>query len=197
MQPSVHGTFQKVDFALLDSETRTARVMVEAKRFSKTVSAELIEKYLEPGLRGAVTNGRHWVLCADGKSKLVPLCRGDGAFVEQALDEVVSFLRGEHPDVSSWNGEDANAEQHSQSCAPKSSVRAKPASTSAGPFPSDAGEQRKAGMPKKPILTVVLRASVKRYRRWHRLRRSKRRFYRLCRPTSLPLDRLCSIWKSR
>ncbi|MHA6885000.1 hypothetical protein [Ralstonia pseudosolanacearum] len=154
LQRSAHGTFQKVDIALLDSETRSARVMVEAKGFDKPVSAELIEKYLEPSMRGAVTNGCHWVLCMGGSSKIVALSRSDGMFIEQALDEVVSFLRGEQVDASSWDAQDAYTAKRSRSSAPKKIVRANPASTSAGTLSSDAREQSNAAKPEKSTLWV-------------------------------------------
>ncbi|MDR5763263.1 hypothetical protein [Caballeronia sp. LZ035] len=106
-QPSAHKTFQKVDIALLDSVTRSPRVMVEAKQFRKPVSAELIRKYLKPGVRGAVTNGFHWVLCVDDNSKIVTLSSVDGTFFEEALNEVVSFISSGEVDTSVWNDGDA------------------------------------------------------------------------------------------
>jgi len=154
LQRSSHGTFQKVDIALLDSETRSPRVVVEAKRFGKPVSAELVEKYLEPSVRGAVTDGCHWVLCVDGSSKIVPLSRSDGTFIEQALDEVVSFLRGEHVDASSWNGEDAYSAKRSRSSAPAEGVRANQTPTSVAASSFDTGVQTNAAKPRKSISTV-------------------------------------------
>ncbi|QWV06626.1 hypothetical protein KQ246_19790 (plasmid) [Pseudoalteromonas shioyasakiensis] len=60
-QTSAHKTSQSVDIALLDHEK--PKVMIEAKRANRNIAPENIEKYLDNGVRGVVTNGFDWVLC--------------------------------------------------------------------------------------------------------------------------------------
>lgn len=63
-QTSAHGNSQSVDIALL--EGKTPRVLVEAKRIGRSISYEQIEKYLELGVIGIVSNGIDWIFCQDG-----------------------------------------------------------------------------------------------------------------------------------
>lgn len=101
-QTSAHGTSQSVDIALLDDFG--VRVMVEAKRVDRRISAEQISKYLTLSVRGLVSNGVHWVFCLDGKSKAVSIVRPiDGVVAADALDEVVAFIRGETLSTSGWS----------------------------------------------------------------------------------------------
>ncbi|MEO8460618.1 MAG: hypothetical protein ABI451_08825, partial [Dokdonella sp.] len=104
-QTSMHGTSQSVDVALLDDDD-APRVMVEAKRVDRRIAAEQISKYLTPGVRGLVANGVHWVLCHDGMSKAVSVCRPvDELVAADALDEIVAFIRGEILSDSGWSTE--------------------------------------------------------------------------------------------
>lgn len=98
-QTSAHGTSQSVDIALLDGVE--PRVMVEAKRANRKISAEQITKYLEPGVRGIVTNGVDWVLCLNGRNKVVSIHRGQSVAID-AVQEVVNFVRGGELRDSGW-----------------------------------------------------------------------------------------------
>jgi hypothetical protein len=100
-QTSRHGTSQSVDIVLLDPAGKPV-VMVEAKRVDRSISAEQIDKYLEAGVRGIVSNGLHWVLCRDGRNRLVSICRESRAVDPGAFDEIVSFVRGEAVPGSGW-----------------------------------------------------------------------------------------------
>ncbi len=101
-QTSEHGSSQSVDIVLLENDKPS--VMIEAKRVGRPISAEQIEKYLKPGVRGLVTNGIYWVLCLDGRNKLIAICREDSwTVIPEALDEVVSFIRGERFTHTEWS----------------------------------------------------------------------------------------------
>lgn len=103
-QTSAHATSQSVDIALRDASG--TRVMVEAKRVDREISAEQISKYLSPDTRGVVTNGVDWVLCCDRKNKVVSLFERDRRSVSvDALEEILEFIAG-HPvtDVG-WTSE--------------------------------------------------------------------------------------------
>lgn len=65
-QTSTHNTSQSVDIALLDEGK--PRVLVEAKRAQRSISRDQIDKYLDPGLSGIVSNGADWILCRDTAS---------------------------------------------------------------------------------------------------------------------------------
>lgn len=106
-QTSRHGTSQSVDIVLLDEHDKPV-VMVEAKRVDRSISAEHIDKYLEPGVRGIVTNGLHWVLCRDGRNKLVSICDGARKIDAQAVDEILAFVRGEFRPDSDWGSTEVN-----------------------------------------------------------------------------------------
>ena len=100
-QTSEHKTSQSVDIALLDGTE--PRVMVEAKRVDKRIAAEQISKYMRPDVRGVVTNGVHWVMCLNGRSKAVSIrSTDDGKAMVQSLNEVVAFIRGEVAARSGW-----------------------------------------------------------------------------------------------
>lgn len=101
-QTSDHKTSQSVDIALLDGAE--PKVMIEAKRVDRGISAEQISKYLRPGVRGLVTNGVHWVMCLDGGIKAVSLRdASDGKANLESLGEIVAFIRGEEHERTDWS----------------------------------------------------------------------------------------------
>lgn len=100
-QASSHGTHQAVDIALLDGERPV--VLIEAKRASRLLSPEQIDKYLSSGVRGVVTNGYTWLLCQGGRHQAVELCHGPRAEIRtDALMAVTAFLRGEATTPNAW-----------------------------------------------------------------------------------------------
>lgn len=104
-QTSLHGTSQSVDIALLDN-SGLPRVMIEAKRLDRAIAAEQIAKYLPADTRGIVTNGLHWVLCLNGRDKLVTLCDAKSREMRpHALDEIVAFIRGESLLPQEWRSQ--------------------------------------------------------------------------------------------
>jgi hypothetical protein len=92
-QTSEHGTHQSVDIALLD-QNFLPRILVEAKRWDRVITPEQIDKYLEDGLRGVVSNGIQWVLCERSMHTCVTIFV-DGSLQLKALDAVIKFLRGQ------------------------------------------------------------------------------------------------------
>jgi hypothetical protein len=93
-QTSSHGTSQSVDIALLHG--LEPRVMIEAKRIDRRIAPEQISKYLQPNVRGLVTNGINWVLCLNGVSKTISLCGSEEITVSvDSLNEIIAFIRGE------------------------------------------------------------------------------------------------------
>lgn len=91
-QTSEHRTHQSVDIALLDNQN-TPQVLVEAKRVNRKLSPEQIAKYLEPGVRGIVTDGYIWILCEGERHSTIRLFF-DGQLVEETLDQIVAFITG-------------------------------------------------------------------------------------------------------
>lgn len=100
-QTSAHGTSQSVDIALLDGQG--PRVMVEAKRVDRRIAAEQISKYLHQDVRGLVTNGIHWVICLNERSRAISMYEPVGAkIVTESFNEVVAFIRGEQVAKTGW-----------------------------------------------------------------------------------------------
>jgi hypothetical protein len=99
-QTSAHGTSQSVDIALLDDGE--PRIMIEAKRASRVVGAEWVTKYLPDACRGVVTNGLDWVLCAEGRNRVVSIHRSSVVDIE-ALGEIVGFIRGDEVSTCLWS----------------------------------------------------------------------------------------------
>ncbi|MDN3642921.1 hypothetical protein QWY87_09435 [Lutimonas halocynthiae] len=102
-QTSSHGASQSVDIAMLKAGKPV--LMIEAKRINRKISAELITKYLEPGLRGIVTNGESWILCSDGKNNCISLTDGEPIVVAKKLDKIVSFIINGANQSDNWNEE--------------------------------------------------------------------------------------------
>lgn len=101
-QTSVHGAPQSIDIALLKNDLPL--VAVEAKRVDRTLSSGQITKYLEDGVRGAVTNGIDWILCWNGKYKAVPLLdTATKKVIEKNILEVISFISLDACDTSDWS----------------------------------------------------------------------------------------------
>jgi hypothetical protein len=98
-QTSAHGTSQSVDIALLSGSD--PRVLIEAKRVGRTLTADQVAKYLTPGTRGIVTDGFRWILCSDGRSTSVAVYEGS-AIQADALQGVVDFIRGASPSAEQW-----------------------------------------------------------------------------------------------
>ena len=123
-QTSAHGTSQAVDIALLDNGKPA--VMVEAKRVDRRISADQISKYLQPGVRGLVTNGVNWIMCFDGKSRAVSLTGDtDGQIATEVLNEVVAFIRGEKQPHARWSTEVEYMEPKVRPEVPKKASRAR------------------------------------------------------------------------
>lgn len=113
-QTSAHHTSQSVDIALLDDGM--PRVLIEAKRARRPISRQQIEKYLEPGLSGIVSNGTDWILCRDelghhvriwdeAKQRVsrddlehVVAFITDGVFAGDQIDSEMDILPILHPD---------------------------------------------------------------------------------------------------
>lgn len=89
-QKSAHGTHQSVDIALLN-EASIPVVLIEAKRADRKVTPEQIAKYLEPGVRGVVTNGFTWILCDQNEHEVVQLF--DDGVNAKALQRIIAFIR--------------------------------------------------------------------------------------------------------
>ena len=124
-QTSGHGTSQSVDLIL--SHNGKPAVMIEAKRVDRRVSAEQIDKYLTPGVRGMVTNGIHWILCLDGRNKPIVLFSSLPSRIisPEALDEIISFIRGESLSQSGWSTEISYTDSFVKPQWPSKEVRAR------------------------------------------------------------------------
>lgn len=93
-QTSKHKTSQSVDIALLHEGA--PRMLVEAKRAMRPISRQQIDKYLEPGLPGIVSNGADWILCRNADSHHVRIWDDAEQQVSQPdLMRVVRFITGE------------------------------------------------------------------------------------------------------
>ena len=92
-QTSSHGNSQSVDIALLDNGKPS--VLVEAKRVSRSISLGQIEKYLEVGVAGIVSNGSDWILCREGAASHVRLWNpGSEAVSHDSIRDIVDFIAG-------------------------------------------------------------------------------------------------------
>ena len=114
-QTSRHGTSQSVDVTLLDA-LGMPRVMIEAKRVGRGVSAELIDKYLEPGIRGIVSDGVLWVMCLDGRSETLAIFDERMRAIKPAVEKVVAFMQGAENPNADWGTTDK--EYHRSSIRP-------------------------------------------------------------------------------
>ncbi len=95
-QTSLHGTSQSVDIALQDQGV--PKVLVEAKRANRKISRQQIEKYLEPGLTGVVSNGADWILCRDNGGWLLSIWDQDeGQISKCSVESIVEFITGSQP----------------------------------------------------------------------------------------------------
>lgn len=103
-QTSSHETYQSVDIALL--ENQVPKLMIEAKRLSRRVSAEQISKYLfgNEKLRGIVSNGETWILCIGKKNKAINIFP-NSLISQEGINEIVSFIKGEELDIRDWKEE--------------------------------------------------------------------------------------------
>lgn len=123
-QTSAHGTSQSVDIALLHNQV--PRVIIEAKRVDRRIAAEQISKYLVPGVRGLVTNGVHWVMCANGESKTVSVCSPtDRKVTIESLSEVIAFIRGEDLISPGWSIDQGYVDPIIKSNRPHKEIRAR------------------------------------------------------------------------
>lgn len=100
-QTSAHRTSQSVDIALLDNEKPV--VMIEAKRANKNIAPEHIEKYLEDGVRGVVSNGFDWILCYNNFHIVHSIWNGDMNQINtSALKSIINFIRGKESYSADW-----------------------------------------------------------------------------------------------
>jgi len=77
--------------------------MIEAKRVDRKISSEQISKYLEAEARGIVTNGLHWILSFNDKSKAISILEADNATVNaSSIDEIVEFIQCKSSPSADW-----------------------------------------------------------------------------------------------
>lgn len=101
-QTSAHNTSQSVDIALLDHEK--PKVMIEAKRANRNIAPENIEKYLDNGVRGVVTNGFDWVLCHNSFHIVQSIWNNETNQVKvDSLESIINFIRGKESHSSGWS----------------------------------------------------------------------------------------------
>jgi hypothetical protein len=104
-QTSEHGGHQSVDIALLNDDYQPL-ILIEAKRWDRTLTPEQIDKYLQDDVRGVVSNGALWLLCESGKHVCMDLFAESKLQIE-ALNTVVSFIRGARNDSLVFSSETA------------------------------------------------------------------------------------------
>jgi len=116
-QTSAHRTSQSVDIALLDNEKPV--VMIEAKRANRNIAAEQIEKYLEDGVRGVITNGFDWILCHNNFYINHSIWHGDMNKINtSSLESIINFIRGKESYSADWSREQTHVVSNTKPVSP-------------------------------------------------------------------------------
>jgi hypothetical protein len=80
------------DIALIENDKVVW--LIEAKKFSRVLSPELIDAYLTDGTMGVVTNGNHWIFIAgDQKCTVGPIVDASGTIEEERAALIVALLQ--------------------------------------------------------------------------------------------------------